>query len=150
LSTASPQTRRLYRSNANRMIAGVCGGIAEYLNVDPTLIRLGFVLLTLASGTGILLYLVMAIVVPRAPVGVSPPTAAAVPLDLSWLGPTILLLVGLGLVMFGAAWVLDQIGLWFWASFGFWNIVRTLAKFFWSTLLIVTGLVIVAAALKRK
>jgi len=132
------------------MIAGVCGGIAEYLNVDPTLIRLGFVLLTLASGTGILLYLVMAIVVPRAPVGVSPPTAAAVPLDLSWLGPTILLLVGLGLVMFGAAWVLDQIGLWFWASFGFWNIVRTLAKFFWSTLLIVTGLVIVAAALKRK
>jgi len=150
LSTASPQTRRLYRSNANRMIAGVCGGIAEYLNVDPTLIRLGFVLLTLASGTGILLYLVMAIVVPRAPVGVSPPTAAAVPLDLSWLGPTILLLVGLGLVMFGAAWVLDQIGLWFWASFGFWNIVRTLAKFFWSTLLIVIGLVIVAAALKRK
>jgi len=150
LSTASPQTRRLYRSNANRMITGVCGGIAEYLNVDPTLIRLGFVLLTFASGTGILLYLVMAIVVPRAPVGASPPTAAAVPLDLSWLGPTILLLVGLGLVMFGAAWVLDQIGLWFWASFGFWNIVRTLAKFFWSTLLIVTGLVIVAAALKRK
>jgi len=150
LSTASPQTRRLYRSNANRMIAGVCGGIAEYLNVDPTLIRLGFVLLTFASGTGILLYLVMAIIVPRVPVGVSPPTAAAVPLDLSWLGPAILLLVGLGLVIFGAAWVLDQIGLWFWASFGFWNIVRTLAKFFWSTLLIVIGLVIVAAALRRK
>jgi len=132
------------------MIAGVCGGIAEYLNVDPTLIRLGFVLLTFASGTGILLYLVMAIIVPRAPVGVSPPTAAAFPLDLSWLGPAILLLVGLGLVMFGAAWVLDQIGLWFWASFGFRNIVRTLAKFFWSTLLIVIGLVIVAAALRRK
>jgi len=132
------------------MIAGVCGGIAEYLNVDPTLIRLGFVLLTFASGTGILLYLVMAIIVPKAPVGVSPPTTAAVPLDLSWLGPAILLLVGLGLVMFGAAWVLDQIGLWFWASFSFWNIVRTLAKFFWSTLLIVTGLVIVAAALRRK
>jgi len=134
----------------NRMIAGVCGGIAEYLNVDPTLVRLGFVLLTFASGTGILLYLVMAIVVPRAPIGVSPPAAATVPLDLSWLGAAILLLVGLGLVLFGAAWVLDQIGLWFWASWGFWNIIRTLAKFFWSTLLIVVGLVIVAAALRRR
>jgi len=150
LSTASPQTRRLYRSNANRMIAGVCGGLAEYLNVDPTLIRLGFVLLTFASGTGILLYLVMAIVVPRAPIGVSPPAAIAVPLDLSWLGAAILLFIGLGLVVFGAAWALDQIGLWFWASFSFWNMVRTLAKFFWSTLLIVIGLVIVAAALRRK
>jgi len=132
------------------MIAGVCGGLAEYLNVDPTLIRLGFVLLTFASGTGILLYLVMAIVVPRAPIGVSPPAAIAVPLDLSWLGAAILLFIGLGLVVFGAAWALDQIGLWFWASFSFWNMVRTLAKFFWSTLLIVTGLVIVAAALRRK
>lgn len=150
MSTASPQTRRLYRSNANRMIAGVCGGLAEYLNVDPTLIRLGFVLLTFASGTGILLYLVMAIVVPRAPIGVSPPAAIAVPLDLSWLGAAILLFIGLGLVVFGAAWALDQIGLWFWASFSFWNMVRTLAKFFWSTLLIVIGLVIVAAALRRK
>jgi len=132
------------------MIAGVCGGLAEYLNVDPTLIRLGFVLLTFASGTGILLYLVMAIVVPRAPIGVSPPAAIAVPLDLSWLGAAILLFIGLGLVVFGAAWALDQIGLWFWASFSFWNMVRTLAKFFWSTLLIVIGLVIVAAALRRK
>jgi len=134
----------------NRMIAGVCGGIAEYLNVDPTLVRLGFVLLTFASGTGILLYLVMAIIVPRAPIGVSPPAAATVPLDLSWLGAAILLLVGLGLVLFGAAWALDQVGLWFRASWGFWNIVRTLAKFFWSTLLIVVGLVIVAAALRRR
>jgi len=150
LSTASPHARRLYRSNVNRMIAGVCGGIAEYLNVDPTLVRLGFVLLTFASGMGILLYLVMAVVVPRAPIGVSPPVAAAVSLDLSWLGAAILLLVGLGLVLFGAAWALDQIGLWFWASWGFWSIVRTLAKFFWSTLLIVVGLVIVAAALRRR
>jgi len=150
LSAEVPQPRRLYRSNANRMIAGVCGGIAEYLNVDPTLIRLGFVLLTFVSGAGVLLYLVMAIVIPRAPVGVSRPVAPAVPLDLSWLRVVILFLVGLGLVVFGAAWALDQIGPWFWASWSFWYVIRTLAKFFWAALLIAVGLVIVVAALRRR
>lgn len=150
MSEASTQPRRLYRSSVNRMIAGVCGGIAEYLNVDPTLVRLGFALLTLVNGVGILLYLVMAIVTPRAPVGVSPSEAPRVMLDLSWMGAAILLVVGLGLVAFGAAWALDQIGPWFWASWSFWSIARTLARFFWSALLIVVGLVIVVAALRRK
>jgi len=94
--------------------------------------------------------LVMAVVIPRAPVGVSPPAAAGAPLDLSWLGAAILLFIGLGLVMFGAAWALDQIGPWFWASWGFWNIIRTMARFFWSALLIVIGLAIVALALRRR
>ena len=48
------------------MIAGVCNGIAAYVNVDPTLVRLAFVLLTIFWGTGLLVYLVMAIVVPEA------------------------------------------------------------------------------------
>ncbi len=150
MSVASTPPRRLYRSNVNRMIAGVCGGIAEYLNVDPTLVRLGFVLLTFVNGVGILLYLVMAIVTPTAPVGISPPTAPRVPLDLSWLGATVLLLVGLGLVAFGAAWALDQIGPWFWASWNLWNIIRTLTRFFWSALLIAVGLVVVVAALRKR
>jgi len=150
LSMTSTPPRRLYRSSVNRMIAGVCGGIAEYLSVDPTLIRLGFVLLTFVSGAGILLYLVMVVVIPRAPVGVSPPAAAGVPLDLSWLGAAILLFIGLGLVVFGAAWALDQIGLWFWASLGFWNIIRIMARFFWSALLIVIGLAVVVLALRRR
>lgn len=147
---ASTPPRRLYRSNVNRMIAGVCGGIAEYMNVDPTLVRLGFVLLVFVNGVGILLYLVMAIVTPRAPAGVSSPTTPMAPLDLSWLGAAILLLVGLGLVAFGAAWALDRIGPWFWASWGFWSIIRTLSWVFWSALLIAVGLVIVVAALRRR
>ena len=48
------------------MIAGVCNGMAAYVNVDPTLVRLAFVLLTMLWGTGVLAYLVMAIVVPEA------------------------------------------------------------------------------------
>ena len=51
--------KRLYRSTRNKMICGVCGGIAEYFNIDPTLVRLGVVLLSLTSwGTGILAYFI--------------------------------------------------------------------------------------------
>ncbi|HAZ31939.1 MAG TPA: hypothetical protein DCY61_04510 [Dehalococcoidia bacterium] len=56
--------RRLYRSRSNRVIWGVCGGLAEYLNVDPTVIRLVMVLLVFANGIGILAYIIMAIIVP--------------------------------------------------------------------------------------
>lgn len=60
--------KRLYRSREERMIAGVCGGIGEYLNVDPTLIRLIFVVLGITSiGTWLLIYLVMAIIIPERP-----------------------------------------------------------------------------------
>lgn len=54
--------KRLVRSNDNRMLFGVCGGIAEYLNVDPVIIRLVAVLLTLWNGVGLLAYLVMALI----------------------------------------------------------------------------------------
>ncbi len=54
----------MYRSRKERMIWGVAGGLAEYLDVDPVLVRIGFVLLTFANGVGLLLYVLMAIVVP--------------------------------------------------------------------------------------
>lgn len=57
---------RLHRSASNRMIAGVCGGIAEYLNADPTVIRLATVLLVLGWGSGLLAYIICAIVMPEA------------------------------------------------------------------------------------
>jgi phage shock protein PspC (stress-responsive transcriptional regulator) len=59
--------KRLYRSNEDRMFAGVCGGIAEYLEVDPTLVRLVFVALTLLGGPGIIIYLVLMFIVPEHP-----------------------------------------------------------------------------------
>ncbi|MGD0060863.1 MAG: PspC domain-containing protein [Verrucomicrobiia bacterium] len=58
--------RRLYRIHEGAMLSGVCNGIAAYVNVDPTLVRLGFVLLTMLWCTGLLVYLVMAIVIPEA------------------------------------------------------------------------------------
>lgn len=61
------EQKRLYRSRSQRMISGVCGGIAEYFNVDPTVIRLIAVLLALGAGTGLLAYIICAIVIPEAP-----------------------------------------------------------------------------------
>lgn len=58
--------RKLYRSSTNRMLCGVCGGIGEYLDVDPTLIRLLWAVLA-CSGTGILVYFLAAIIIPQSP-----------------------------------------------------------------------------------
>jgi phage shock protein C len=58
------EPRKLYRSQTQRMIAGVCGGLAEYFNVDATLIRVLFLILTVFGGTGLAIYLVMWIIVP--------------------------------------------------------------------------------------
>jgi phage shock protein C len=57
--------RKLYRSSTNRMLAGVCGGLAEYFNLDPTLIRVLFVVLAVLGGSGVVLYLAMWIIVPK-------------------------------------------------------------------------------------
>jgi phage shock protein C len=61
------ETRKLYRSRTNRQVAGVCGGLAEYFNLDATLIRVLFVVLAVLGGSGIVLYLALWIIVPRAP-----------------------------------------------------------------------------------
>jgi phage shock protein C len=59
--------KRLYRSGNDRILGGVCGGIAEFYGLDPTVIRILWILLTLVYGLGILLYLALWIVMPRNP-----------------------------------------------------------------------------------
>jgi len=59
--------KRLYRSRDERMILGVCGGIAEYFDVDPTLIRLIAVLTLFFACTGILIYIILTIIIPLEP-----------------------------------------------------------------------------------
>jgi phage shock protein C len=58
--------KKLYKSN-NKMIDGVCAGIGEYFGVDPTLVRLGFVAFSCLGGSGILIYIIGAIIIPRNP-----------------------------------------------------------------------------------
>ena len=57
--------KKLYRSDENKMLAGVCGGIAEYFGVDPTLIRLAWGVCSLLGGSGLLAYILAAIIIPR-------------------------------------------------------------------------------------
>jgi phage shock protein C len=56
--------KRLYRSTSNRMLAGVCGGIAEFFGIDATLVRLGWVLFCALGGSGVLAYILAAVIVP--------------------------------------------------------------------------------------
>ena len=63
----SEQPKRLYRSRTDSVIAGVCGGVAEYFNIDPTLVRLAFVLVFLVGGAALLAYIIMWVVVPLEP-----------------------------------------------------------------------------------
>jgi phage shock protein PspC (stress-responsive transcriptional regulator) len=60
-------SKRLCRSRQNRSLAGVCGGIAEYLGWDPTLVRVAWIILTLLGGSGILIYLILWLVMPESP-----------------------------------------------------------------------------------
>jgi phage shock protein C len=61
------ENKKLYRSNNDKMLAGVCGGLGDFLGLDPTLVRLAFVLLAILGGPGFIIYLVMWIIVPPAP-----------------------------------------------------------------------------------
>jgi phage shock protein C len=63
---AMEEPRKLYRSQTQRMVAGVCGGLAEYFNIDATVMRVLFLILAVFGGSGIVLYLVMWIFVPDA------------------------------------------------------------------------------------
>lgn len=57
-------SKKLYRSESDRMIAGVCGGIAEVYDIDPALVRIITALLVLSGGTGLLIYVIAALVIP--------------------------------------------------------------------------------------
>lgn len=58
-------TKKLYRSQQDRLIAGVCGGLGEYFNTDSNLIRIIFAIAVLAAGLGAIIYIVMALIVPE-------------------------------------------------------------------------------------
>ena len=58
--------KKLYRNTKNKMIAGVCSGLAEYVNIDPTIVRLIWALIAL-GGAGIIAYLIAAIIIPEKP-----------------------------------------------------------------------------------
>jgi phage shock protein C len=123
--------KRLYRSRRNSMIAGVCGGLGEYLNVDPTIMRLVAVLLIFADGIGLIAYIIAWIIVPRNP----EMEAEVVAPERSELNR---LLPGLALIIVGSIFLLNNIIPWF--HFGH----------LWPLVLIVLGIVILTKAQKKE
>lgn len=59
--------KKLYRSKTDKKVAGVCGGLAKYLNMDPTIIRLIWAIVVVCGGAGLLAYLICALVIPEEP-----------------------------------------------------------------------------------
>lgn len=70
----APPRGRLYRDDSDKMLGGVCGGIASYLRIDPTIVRLVFALIAFAGGTGILLYIILWVILPSRPLSSMPAT----------------------------------------------------------------------------
>ena len=59
------ERKRIYKSRNNKMICGVCAGIADYFNIDPSIVRVLWAVLALAAGTGVLAYIACAIILPE-------------------------------------------------------------------------------------
>jgi phage shock protein PspC (stress-responsive transcriptional regulator) len=107
-TTHIPETRLLQRSRSDRMVAGVAGGLARYFDIHPAVFRVGFVVLTLLGGAGILIYAVAALVMPDEGKRDSVATAALRNRrDRPWP------LIGLGLLAVAVAILLSRATLWF-------------------------------------
>jgi phage shock protein C len=104
----STEVKRLYKSGSDKMLGGVCGGIAEYFQVDSTLVRLAFVFLLFLGGTGVLLYLVGLVIMPGKPASADGGTAAS---GKKSDGAKVW---GIVLIAFGGVLFLSNVGFPFW------------------------------------
>ena len=142
-------SRRLERSRTNRVIAGVCGGLGEYLDIDATFVRVAMVVLTLVGGAGILIYIVLLVLMPLP--GESPmfgPSSSAAPGDATATTPVVTdpesaerrrYAVGILLVGVGAIFFLGNLG-----------IFRGLDwKYIWPLVIIALGVFLIAQRTRR-
>lgn len=122
--------KKLYRSRKNSMIGGVCGGLGEYLNVDPTIMRLVAVLLIFADGIGLIAYIIAWIIIPRNP-ELEAEIVAPQKSELNWLLP------GLALIVIGLIFLLNNLVSWFRFSY------------LWPLVLIVLGIFILVRSQRK-
>jgi phage shock protein C len=141
-------SKRLFRSRENAMIGGVCAGIADYFNTDPSLIRLATVLLFFAGGVGVLGYIVAWIIIPHKPLNVSSAEAAmpaepseekANPKEATEEVNRPRFILGIVLVLLGCLFLMGSLSLWHWFSF-----FRL-----WPIILIVIGIMIITKGVNK-
>ena len=151
--------RRLLRLRSNRMIAGVCGGLGVYLGIDPTFVRVFFVLLAFSNGIGVLVYLLMWIIVPPED------TANASLRDIARTGADEIaeqarsmsedlrqavrspnsqtwMYIGIGLILLGFLALVDYLP-WSWLHWLNWN-------FFWPVLLVLAGIALIVRYFRKE
>ncbi len=104
------KTRKLYRSQKSRMLAGVCGGVAEYLAIDVTIVRIAWLLASLFNGIGVIAYLVFLLLVPNNPEQ-SPIESKAKKKSASTS-----YIIGAGLVILGLMFLFDNYFGYFWIT----------------------------------
>lgn len=126
------QARRLRRSRRDRVLAGVCGGLGEYLGVDPVLVRIAALLLVFAGGAGLVLYLLGWLAIPEEPEREAAAGVEAPPERERRRGAALL---GLVFVALGALFLLDEL---------FPDLLRW--RYVWPVALIVVGLLVLARA----
>ncbi|HLX36020.1 MAG TPA: PspC domain-containing protein [Candidatus Limnocylindrales bacterium] len=151
--------RRLYRSRTDRMLFGVAGGMAEWLDVDAAVVRIVWALLVLAGGAGFLLYIVAAIVIPEEPFGyvagvpAGPPSAGdaaaagagTTPAPNTWTAGQRVHREGGGAIVFGACLVI--VGAWFLVR----NYIPAFDdRFVLPSVLVVIGIFLIAGAMRRR
>ncbi|MBN1569104.1 MAG: PspC domain-containing protein [Acidobacteria bacterium] len=146
--------KRLYKSQKNKILAGVCGGIAEYLGVDPVLIRLIAVLFFFTGGATLIAYIVGMIIIPNRP---PEPTGAiestqgqasdlAANVQTESYGRAGSLIIGVILIIFGAHFLLRNIPFFHPYYWWFWDMGW---KFFWPSVLILVGLLVIFRGTRR-
>ncbi len=151
--------KRLYRSRKNRMLGGVCGGIAEYFEIDPVIVRLIAVALFFVGGSAILAYIIALIVIPYEPLETSAgqnketaPTASTVSAPPATetarqsSGDSVPLFLGILLIVIGGLFLLHNLP--FFSPF-YVSIRHYVRHFFWPSILIVFGVFLIARGWKK-
>lgn len=140
--------RKLYRSRSDRMLGGVCGGLAKYFDMDPTIVRVIAVLLVFANGVGIVAYVIMAIVVPLEGSKVTTPREVVeenveeMKEVASELGREVHRrrnALGITLVVIGILFLLGSFNLFWWFEWGR----------FWPLIIVAIGVLIIVSARRR-
>jgi len=148
--------KKLYRSRKDRMLGGVCGGIAEYFSIDPVIVRIVAVAFFFAGGSAVLAYIIGLIVIPNEPWGmpVAETKAEPAPQAMSAAAPpaapnsnnSVPLTLGIVLIVIGTIFLLHNIP--FFHPY-YWQVWRFTRHFFWPSLLIAFGIFIIARGWKK-
>lgn len=148
--------KKLYRSRQNRMLGGVCGGIAEYFNIDPVIVRVVAVAFFFMGGSALLAYIIGLIIIPNEPFDLAVPgkqadspaaAPAAAPVAAAASSNNSLpLVLGVVLIFIGVVFLLHNIP--FFNPF-YWRAWHFARNFFWPSLLIAFGVYIIARGWKK-